>query len=170
MTSITVSFERGSFELRRWLFRADDSLFAFSSFSRTELESKRASGNSFTAPPVDRKRNHMRLSSVMPTSFDITSAGAFQFLTLILYFFWYALKILLRLFLVFQLYMKNFVLHVHVHIGRCFRVLQLPPEAWLRMSLHHGSITWIRIYPNGRVSLRNLGESGHIPAQELSFA
>lgn len=43
------------------------------------------------------------------------------------------------------------------------RALQFPPEAWLRISLNHGSITWITILPSGRVTLRNLGDSGHIP-------
>ncbi|XP_055373220.1 serine/threonine-protein phosphatase Pgam5, mitochondrial isoform X2 [Condylostylus longicornis] len=54
----------------------------------------------------------------------------------------------------------------HGNVIRYFvcRALQFPPEAWLRISLNHGSITWISILPSGRVTLRNLGDSGHIPA------
>ncbi|XP_068109305.1 serine/threonine-protein phosphatase PGAM5, mitochondrial-like [Hyperolius riggenbachi] len=48
------------------------------------------------------------------------------------------------------------------------RSLQLPPEAWLRMDLHHGSITELQIRPNGNVSLRKLGDAGYMPAKTLS--
>lgn len=40
--------------------------------------------------------------------------------------------------------------------------MQFPPEAWLRMSLNHGSITWISVLPSGRVILRTLGDTGHM--------
>lgn len=50
----------------------------------------------------------------------------------------------------------------------CFRALQLPPEAWLRMSLRHGSITWVSITSGGRVALRALGDCGYMPADKLS--
>lgn len=43
--------------------------------------------------------------------------------------------------------------------------LQVPAEAWLRISLNHASITWISIQPSGRVTLRLLGDSGHIPPE-----
>ncbi|XP_055339703.1 serine/threonine-protein phosphatase PGAM5, mitochondrial-like isoform X2 [Paramacrobiotus metropolitanus] len=58
----------------------------------------------------------------------------------------------------------------HANVIRYFvcRALQLPPEAWLRMSLHHSSITWLTIRPNGRVSLRTFGDSGHIPPNQLT--
>ncbi|XP_040203762.1 serine/threonine-protein phosphatase PGAM5, mitochondrial-like [Rana temporaria] len=48
------------------------------------------------------------------------------------------------------------------------RALQLPPEAWLRMDLNHGSITELVIHYNGRVTLRMLGEAGYMPASKLS--
>uniref|UniRef100_A0A1L8DKM7 Serine/threonine-protein phosphatase PGAM5, mitochondrial n=2 Tax=Nyssomyia neivai TaxID=330878 RepID=A0A1L8DKM7_9DIPT len=53
----------------------------------------------------------------------------------------------------------------HANVIRYFvcRSLQFPPEAWLRISLNHASITWITIGPTGRVVLRTLGDSGHIP-------
>ena len=53
----------------------------------------------------------------------------------------------------------------------CFndcRALQIPPEAWLRMSLYHGSMTWITIRPSGRVGLKCLGDAGFMPAGKLT--
>lgn len=49
-----------------------------------------------------------------------------------------------------------------VFLWRC-SALQIPPEAWLRISLNHASITWLTIQPSGRVTLRQLGDSGHMP-------
>lgn len=58
----------------------------------------------------------------------------------------------------------------HGNVIRYFtcRALQFPPEAWLRISLNHGSITWISILPSGRVTLRTLGDSGHIPPELIT--
>jgi hypothetical protein len=50
------------------------------------------------------------------------------------------------------------------------RALQFPPEAWLRMSPRHGSITWLTIRPSGRVVLQSLGDSGHMPPDKLSVS
>ncbi|KAK3083970.1 hypothetical protein FSP39_006095 [Pinctada imbricata] len=60
----------------------------------------------------------------------------------------------------------------HANVIRYFvcRALQFPPEAWLRLGLHHSSITWITIRPSGRVSLRQYGDSGFIPIEEVSSA
>ena len=49
-----------------------------------------------------------------------------------------------------------------------FRALQLPPEAWLRMSMYNGSVTWFTIRPSGRVSLRYHGDAGHMPPDLLT--
>ena len=49
-----------------------------------------------------------------------------------------------------------------------FRALQFPPEAWLRISLNHASLTWIHIRPDGRVGIRSMGEAGHMPANKIS--
>ncbi|XP_070498687.1 serine/threonine-protein phosphatase Pgam5, mitochondrial isoform X2 [Chironomus tepperi] len=65
------------------------------------------------------------------------------------------------------------VLVCHANVIRYYvcRALQVPPEAWLRMSLHHASITWLSIYPeNGRVILKLFGDCGHIPKKSLSTA
>ena len=50
------------------------------------------------------------------------------------------------------------------------RALQLPPEAWIRMSLANGSITRLTIRPNGIVSLASLGDSGHFPKEKITFS
>ncbi|XP_045611943.1 serine/threonine-protein phosphatase PGAM5, mitochondrial isoform X2 [Procambarus clarkii] len=58
----------------------------------------------------------------------------------------------------------------HANVIRYFvcRSLQLPPEAWLRMTLHNGSMTHIVIRPDGRVGLWHLGECGYMPPQKLT--
>ncbi|XP_025088862.1 serine/threonine-protein phosphatase PGAM5, mitochondrial-like isoform X2 [Pomacea canaliculata] len=60
----------------------------------------------------------------------------------------------------------------HANVIRYFvcRALQLPPEAWLRMSLAHGSLTHVMIRPSGRVVLRCLGNSGHLPPDKVTFS
>ncbi|XP_077296409.1 serine/threonine-protein phosphatase Pgam5, mitochondrial-like [Arctopsyche grandis] len=52
----------------------------------------------------------------------------------------------------------------HANVIRYFvcRAMQFPPEAWLRISLSHASITWLSILPNGRVILRSLSDTGHM--------
>lgn len=56
------------------------------------------------------------------------------------------------------------VLVCHANVIRYFvcRALQVPSEAWLRMTISHCGITFIDIKPNGRVSLRGLGDTGHL--------
>lgn len=44
------------------------------------------------------------------------------------------------------------------------RALQLPPEAWLRTSLPHCSVTILTINGRGRVKLAGFGSYGHLPA------
>ncbi|XP_071034328.1 serine/threonine-protein phosphatase PGAM5, mitochondrial [Parasteatoda tepidariorum] len=50
----------------------------------------------------------------------------------------------------------------HANVIRYFicRLLQFPPEAWLRFQLHHCSITWVVIMPSGRVGVYGIGDSG----------
>ena len=62
------------------------------------------------------------------------------------------------------------VLVCHSNVIRYFlcRALQLPPEAWLRFSLFHGSTTWLCIGPTGRVSVSMVGDIGHMPAHLMS--
>ncbi|CAL8108456.1 unnamed protein product [Calicophoron daubneyi] len=58
----------------------------------------------------------------------------------------------------------------HANVIRYFvcRALQIPPEAWIRFSLDHGSITWLVVRSDGRVILRWLGNSGHMPPDKIS--
>jgi len=65
-------------------------------------------------------------------------------------------------FIQYSLSMKSLLIMTY------FRALQFPPEAWLRMSLHNSSLTWIAIRPSGRVVLRALGDCGHIPPDKLT--
>ncbi|XP_065579827.1 serine/threonine-protein phosphatase PGAM5, mitochondrial-like isoform X3 [Artemia franciscana] len=60
------------------------------------------------------------------------------------------------------------VCHANVIRYCVCRALQLPPEAWLRISLHNGSITWLEIKPSGNVVLRGLGDVGHMPRNKMS--
>jgi len=62
------------------------------------------------------------------------------------------------------------VIVCHANVIRYFvcRALQLPPEAWLRISLKHGSMTWVTIRPDGRTSIRSLGEAGHMSPNKLT--
>jgi serine/threonine-protein phosphatase PGAM5 len=48
------------------------------------------------------------------------------------------------------------------NIFMIFRALQFPTEGWLRMSIGNCGITWLTIKPNGRVSLRSMGDTGHL--------
>lgn len=52
----------------------------------------------------------------------------------------------------------------HANVIRYFicRALQLPPQAWLRMSIAHCGITIFAIRQDGRVSLRAMGDTGHL--------
>ncbi|VEL33921.1 unnamed protein product [Protopolystoma xenopodis] len=77
----------------------------------------------------------------------------------------------------------------HANVIRYFicRCLQLPPEAWLRFSLGHGSFTQINIWTSGResphhwrlqgpsgeihciVSVNRMGDVGHMDRPLISF-
>ncbi|VDM34351.1 unnamed protein product [Hydatigera taeniaeformis] len=62
-----------------------------------------------------------------------------------------------------------FVGHANVFRYWICRALQLPPEAWLRISLPHGSITelLIEITPHSEctVTALRIGDDGHIPVE-----
>nr|CCC95607.1 unnamed protein product [Trypanosoma congolense IL3000] len=61
-----------------------------------------------------------------------------------------------------------FVGHANVIRYLVCRALQLPPEAWLRFSLPHCSITSLCIWSDGRVTLRSLGSAGHLPVDMVT--
>ena len=58
----------------------------------------------------------------------------------------------------------------HANVIRYFvcRALQLPPEAWLRFSLRHASLTWLTVLPNGRVKLDFMGDAGFMPPEAMT--
>lgn len=60
----------------------------------------------------------------------------------------------------------------HGNVIRYFfcRALQLPPEAWLRLSTYNCSLTYLMIRPNGRVSCRMMGDIGHLGYSKSSFS
>ncbi|XP_068099511.1 serine/threonine-protein phosphatase PGAM5, mitochondrial-like isoform X3 [Hyperolius riggenbachi] len=60
------------------------------------------------------------------------------------------------------------VCHANVIRYIVCRALQVPAEAWLRMSLNNGSISYLVIRPNGNVCLRMLGDSGFMPPDKIS--
>jgi len=60
----------------------------------------------------------------------------------------------------------------HGNVIRFFfcRALQLPPEAWLRMSTYNCSLTYLVIKPSGRVGCRMMGDVGHLGYGHTSFS
>jgi len=63
------------------------------------------------------------------------------------------------------------ILVCHGNVIRYFvcRALQLDPSAWLRMSVHNGSITVVTVAPSGRVKVSQVGEAGHFTPDMLTF-
>ncbi|CAF5153715.1 unnamed protein product [Rotaria magnacalcarata] len=59
----------------------------------------------------------------------------------------------------------------HANILRYFicKIMQFPVEAWLRITLNHGSITQITILSDGGIVLKTIGDSGFIPANKVTF-
>jgi serine/threonine-protein phosphatase PGAM5 len=60
----------------------------------------------------------------------------------------------------------------HGNVIRYFalRALQLPPEAWLRLCTFNCSVTYLVVRPSGSVSLRALGDIGHLPPELTTFS
>jgi serine/threonine-protein phosphatase PGAM5 len=60
----------------------------------------------------------------------------------------------------------------HANVIRYFvcRALQLPPETWLRMCPFNCSLTYLTIRPTGTVSLRMMGDIGHLPSHAITFS
>ena len=50
------------------------------------------------------------------------------------------------------------------------RALQLPPEAWLRLSTFNCSLTYLMIRPTGGISCRMVGDIGHLKYDETTFS
>lgn len=59
----------------------------------------------------------------------------------------------------------------HANVIRYFvcRSLQFPAEGWCRMSVPNCGLTWLSIRPSGNVSLRGMGDIGHLPPNLITF-
>ena len=62
-----------------------------------------------------------------------------------------------------------YVCHANVIRFFALRALQLPPEGWLRLCTMNCSVTHVTISPDGKVSLRSLGDTGHLSVDEVTF-
>lgn len=62
------------------------------------------------------------------------------------------------------------VCHGNVIRYMTLRALQLPPEAWLRLCTFNCSITYLVVRPSGSVSLRALGDVGHLDPPLVTFS
>jgi serine/threonine-protein phosphatase PGAM5 len=64
------------------------------------------------------------------------------------------------------------VIVCHGNVIRFFfcRALQIPPEAWLRMSIFNCSLTYIMVKPNGHCTCRMLGDIGHLGYEHTTFS
>ena len=62
------------------------------------------------------------------------------------------------------------VCHGNVIRYMTLRALQLPPEAWLRLCTFNCSVTYLVVRPTGSVSLRALGDVGHLDPPLVTFS
>jgi len=62
------------------------------------------------------------------------------------------------------------VIVCHSSVIRYFicRALQFPSKAYLRLSMMHGSMTWLTVHPDGRTRVKCLGEAGHLKPEMLT--
>lgn len=59
----------------------------------------------------------------------------------------------------------------HANLLRYFicKIMQFPVQAWLRITLNHGSITQLTILSDGGVILKTVGDSGFIPSKKITY-
>lgn len=65
---------------------------------------------------------------------------------------------------------EMYVCHGNVIRYLTTRALGVDTNAWLEMSVHHASITQIRVEADGRFKVITVGDSGYIPANMLTGA
>ena len=60
---------------------------------------------------------------------------------------------------------------IHGNVIRYFicRLLQFPVEGWLRFSIYNSGITQIEIRPSGNVSVKTVGDLGHLDKDEITY-
>jgi serine/threonine-protein phosphatase PGAM5 len=59
--------------------------------------------------------------------------------------------------------------------GNCFRffvcrAMQLDPRCWLRMAIYNCGISWIELDKSGHVSIRGVGDIGHLDADKITYS
>eukprot|EP01084_Bolivina_argentea_P204233 348755_1 len=66
---------------------------------------------------------------------------------------------------------KEILIIGHGNVFRYFicRVLQFPPEAWLRFAICNCGIIKFKIYSNGKVSVRCIGGDQHFEKEEITY-
>ncbi|GBG23956.1 Serine/threonine-protein phosphatase PGAM5, mitochondrial [Hondaea fermentalgiana] len=64
------------------------------------------------------------------------------------------------------------ILVCHGNVIRYFvcRALQFDPAAWLRFAVYNTGITVIRVGHNGNVSVSAIGDTGHLPAEKVTYS
>jgi serine/threonine-protein phosphatase PGAM5 len=58
--------------------------------------------------------------------------------------------------------------------GNCFRffvcrAMQIDPTFWLRMSIFNCGVSRVRLDADGRVSVRGVGDVGHLPSEKITY-
>jgi serine/threonine-protein phosphatase PGAM5 len=59
--------------------------------------------------------------------------------------------------------------------GNCFRffvcrAMQIDPRFWLRMAIYNCGISSIDLDPNGGVSVKGVGDIGHLPSEKITYS
>jgi len=59
--------------------------------------------------------------------------------------------------------------------GNCFRLfvcraMQIDPRYWLRMSIYNCGISWIELDKTGHVSVRGVGDIGHLDEKKITYS
>ena len=70
---------------------------------------------------------------------------------------------------------KNDSVDILVGHGNCFRLfvcraLQIDPRYWLRMAIYNCGISRVELFKSGRVSVRGVGDIGHIPGKFVTYS
>ncbi len=62
-----------------------------------------------------------------------------------------------------------FVIHGNVIRYFLCRALQFPVEGWLRLSIYNTGISQLTIRPDGSVSVRSVGDVGHLQKDQITY-
>ncbi len=62
------------------------------------------------------------------------------------------------------------VCHGNVIRYSLLRALQLPVQAWLRLAIYNTGTSHLIIRPNGHVAMQNMGDTGHLPKEMITYS